>query len=299
MSELEDVWESVQINTSNYKFELQYKAKIHSKKVYDAGHLFVGNEENPCLSITFNLPGLRELNSRFTSTDISVAHLNKIKNMKECILEDKTNSSQSSHSSHSSFAKEMLDAVIVEIKRSFPFIHHIKLRDSSYIPCDGDADTLDLLFYNIALYKKTWYEQTFNAYFVPRDTFIQYKCAIENYATIETKSAFSWVEFYNTALGVSNYYAQQQFRNNIEKYEALYNNSKTFPDFFVELSKTIPKKDKCKFFKDWLESFLQDNMKIQNIRVWYIDLYTVEKRIQRGGSSTLNKTHKRNHIKTL
>ena len=299
MSELKDVWDILPIQTPNYKFDLQYKAKIHSKKVYDAGHLFVGNEENPCLSITFNLPGLRELNSRFASTDISVAHLNKIKNMKECILEDKTNSSQSSHSSHSSFAKEMLDAVIVEIKRSFPFIHHIKLRDSSYIPCDSDADTLDLLFYNIALYKKTWYEQTFNAYFVPRDSFIQYKCAIENYATTETKSAFSWIEFYNTALGASNHFAQQQFRNNMEKYEEMYNNSKTFPVFFVELSKTIPKKDKCKFFKDWLESFLQDKMKIQNIRVWYIDLYTVEKSLQKGGSCKLQHTRKRKHNKTL
>ena len=226
--------------------------------------------------------------------------MNKIKNMKECILEDKTNSQQhSSHSYHSSFSKEMLDAVIVEIKRSFPFIHHIKLRDSSYIPCDGDADTLDLLFYNIALYKKTWYEQTFNAYFVPRDSFIQYKCAIENYATTETKSAFSWIEFYNTALGASNHFAQQQFRNNMEKYEEMYNNSKTFPVFFVELSKIIPKKDKCKFFKDWLESFLQDKMKIQNIRVWYIDLYTVEKSLQKGGSCKLQHTRKRKHNKTL
>jgi hypothetical protein len=290
MPELEDVWESVPIKTPHYTFELQYKAKIHSKKVYDTGHIFLGNEDDPCLSITFNLPGLRELNSRFESTDISIAHLNKIKNMKECILEDNTQSSQSSKSSHFSFAKEMLDAVIVEIKKSFPFIHHIKLRDSSYIPCDGDSDTLDLLFYNIALYKKTWYEQTFNAYFVPRDTFIQYRCAIENYAKPTTKSAISWIEFYNTALGASNYFAQQQIKNNMEKYETLYNNSKTFPDFFVELSKSILKKDKCKFFKDWLESFLQDKMKIQNTRVWYIDLYSVEKSVQRGGSRNLQHT---------
>lgn len=278
-----DVWEGVPIETPHYKFELQYKAKLHHKKVYDSGHLFVGQEDDPCLSITFSLPGFHAINSRFASADISVAHLNKIKNMKQCILENHNVSGKKP-----SFAKEMLDAVITEMKKSFPFIHHLKLQDASYIPCDGDADTLDLLFYNIALYKKAWYEESFNAYFISRDEFIKYRCAVEKYASPETKSSIVWVEFYNHIFGP----AKEIIRANMDHYETMYDSSRTFPEFFIALSKTIEKKDKCTFFRNWLEVFLQESMNIPNKRTWYIDLYTVEKKYARGG---FRKTRKHKH----
>lgn len=278
-----DVWEGVPIVTPHYKFELQYKAKLHVKKVYDSGHLFVGQEENPCLSVTFSLPEFRNINSRFASSDISVAHLNKIKNMKECILENHTTITKKP-----SFAKEMLDAVITEIKKSFPFIHHLKLQDASYIPCDGDSDTLDLLFYNIALYKKAWYEENFHAYFISRDEFIKYRCAVEKYASPETKSSIVWADFYHHIFGPT----KDIIRANMDYYESLYNTYATFPEFFIALSKNIDKKDKCAFFRNWLEVFLQETMNIPNKRTWYIDLYTVEKKYTRGG---FRKTRKQKH----
>jgi hypothetical protein len=177
----------------------------------------------------------------------------------------------------------MLNAVMDEIRTSFSFVHYLKLHDTSYIPCDGDHDTLDLLFYNIALHKKTWYEQSFNAYFIPHDDYIKYKCAIEKYASPETKESYSWERFYTKVFSTINAYAKSILRTHNDEIELMYESAKTFPDFFIALSNFIPRTDKCKFFKDWLEMFLKDDMKIKNERTWYIDLYPLEKSILSGG----------------
>jgi hypothetical protein len=275
--DLQDVWDVLPIKTPHYNFNLEYFSQ-------DKGHLFVGDVKNPCLSITFNLPDIRLLNSRFENMDISIGSINKIKNIKECVLETSEESTNSN-----SFPKEMLSAVIKEIKKSFPHIKHLQLQDTSYIPCDGDSDTLDLLVYSVALYKKTWYEKEFNAYFVPRDAFIDYKCKIEKYASRETKSKYSWNEFYTIINLKLSYYANTIFNEKALEYESIYESTKTFPEFFINISKTIPKSDKCKFFKDWLEYFLEYKMDLQFKRQWYIDLYSVQK----GGTRKSRKTRKR------
>ncbi len=56
-------------------------------------------------------------------------------------------------------------------------IHYIFLTYSSFIPCKVDY-TLDVLYYYVRLYEKTWYEANFNAYFVSCYKFIEYKCAL-------------------------------------------------------------------------------------------------------------------------
>jgi hypothetical protein len=102
-------------------------------------------------------------NNRYNISELSIANLNKIKDMKECILKD--------HDSvAASFSKELLFDVMTVIRNNYDHIHHISLTDSSYIPCAVD-DTLDLLYYSVGLYGKTWYELNFNAYFIPRDKF--------------------------------------------------------------------------------------------------------------------------------
>lgn len=286
MQPLEDVWEVLPVQTPNYKFNLEYIAKFHKKGVYDQGHLFVGDLNNPCLSITFSLPGIYSLNTRFDNLDISIAKINKIKNLKECILESTESNSKPS------FSKEMLVAVIKEIKKSFPHILHLQLHDSSYIPCDGDSDTLDLIVYNTALYKKSWYEKEFNAYFIPRDDFIDYKCKVEKYASPETKLKYKWNDFYNNeALKISPY-AINIFKEKYSEYEKIYESSKTFPDFFIALSKTVPKKYKCIFFREWLQKFIEKIMNIPIERHWYIDIYT----IQKGGMCKRRKTRRRRAI---
>jgi hypothetical protein len=287
-NKLEDVWEVLPVQTPNYKFNLEYIAKVHDKGVYDSGHLFVGDTKNPCLSITFSLPGIRKLNTRFEDKDISVAYLNKIKNIKECVLESTEKNNKPS------FTKEMLVAVIKEIKKSFSHILHLQLDDSSYIPCDGedDSNTLDLIVYSTALYKKSWYEKEFNAYFIPRDSFIEYKCKVEKYASPETKLKYSWKEFYNNEIVEFNLYAKNIFKEKYLEYEHLYESSKTFPEFFIALSKTVPREYKCKFFKNWLNNFIQYIMNIPIQRRWYIDLYTVQK----GGTRKRRKTRRRRAI---
>ena len=50
----------------------------------------------------------------------------------------------------------------------------------------------------------------------------------------------------------------------------MYDTSDTFPIFFKKISKDILEENKCKFFKDWLESFVSEYIHIQ--REWLIPL---------------------------
>lgn len=157
--------------TENYSYELHFDIK-YTKTGYIAAHMYVGDPKDPCLSISVPLKdGLK--NNRYDQNDLSIAHLNKIKDMKECILSGYGESNKS-------FSKEMLYDVFHIIRANYSHIHHISLTDSSYIPCGVD-DTLDLLYY-AGVHGKTWYELNFNAYFVPRDKFIEYKCKLHEYS---------------------------------------------------------------------------------------------------------------------
>lgn len=269
-----NVWEAVPIKTPHYTFELEYKGRIHPKQVYTHGHLFVGDENNPCLSISFYLPDILQIDDRYDIDTIRIAKLNKLKNIRECIID------QENTPNKESFSVEMLDAVIKEIKRSFPYIYHLRLMDKSEIPCDFN-DTLDLMIYNIALYKKTWYEENFNAYIADRDEYNRYRYSLEKYASKETKDSIDWSSFYVKHMGLMNPYAYRVVSSNAESYKSMYTSSKTFPEFFIKMSNSVPAKDKCKLFKDWLSEFINGTMNIMPTREWYIDLYTVKKTVSR------------------
>ena len=43
------------------------------------------------------------------------------------------------------------------------------------------------------------------------------------------------------------------------------------PEFFQRLSKTIKREERCRFFKGWLDSFIQSRVTI--IREWNFDIY--------------------------
>jgi hypothetical protein len=255
----------VKRTTPHYVYELHFELK------YTSAHLYVGDPNDPCLSVSIPLNDLKH-NNRYDISELSIAHLNKIKDMKDCILSDRSEAS-------TSFAKELLTDAMVVIRNNYPHIHHISLTDSSFIPCAKD-DTLDLLHYSVGLYGKTWYESNFNAYFVPREKFIEYKCNVADYSKPETK--VSWNAFIKSIYGSLNMFAKDVFDAHDAEIHTMYDKAATYPAFFQELSKYIQKSDKCKFFKDWFERFVESFVVIP--RAWYIDLYTVHVKSRRGGT---------------
>ena len=67
-----------------------------------------------------------------------------------------------------------------------------------------------------------------------------------------------------------NEYAISKLHENMEKWENAFASTTTLPMFFQTISKDIPKSDKCKFFKGWLEMFISSRVRIH--REWVFDL---------------------------
>jgi hypothetical protein len=170
-----------------------------------------------------------------------------------------------------SFVKELLDSITFFINSQFPTIQTISFSDSSYIPCIRDSnETLDLLIYSIALYKKTWYEQKMNAYLQPKEKYDKYHKEIEIYASKETKQSIEFVDIYKLILNGSQF-TVNIFHTQYTEFEEIFKKSETLPDFFKEINKRIKRSHRCRFFKDWLESFINSYIHIE--RKWYFDLF--------------------------
>lgn len=270
--------------TDNFEYKLSFDIKESRNGFYTTAHLYVGDPKNPCLSLSVPLTDSLK-NNRFNSNDLSIAYLNKVQNMKECIL-------SGPDSDGPSFAKELLKDVFFVVRQNYPHIHHIGLNDSSYIPCNT-TDTLDLLYYSVGLYGKTWYETNFNAYFVSREKFIDYRCKVNEYVKPETKQ--DWDSFLKLVYFKMSDSTKQYLNENEFSIEEMYRSSKTYPLFFKKLSRTISKEKKCAFFKGWFENFIESFVVIP--RNWYIDLYVVQSR-QGGGVERISKrstTRRRKH----
>lgn len=175
--------------------------------------------------------------------ELDTAILNKMNNLKD------------------SFSKELLNDVILVIRHDYPHIRRIQL-----------TDEYERMYYSVALYTKTWYEQTFNAY-LPTERFAEYKHGIERYANRDTKRAWDWGTFYREIRISRNEFAISMIVKHHAEIQDMYSKAETFPDFFIKLSKSVPIEDKCRFFRGWLESFVESFVVIP--RTWFIDLYTV------------------------
>ena len=164
----------------------------------------------------------------------------------------------------------MLDAIIFFINLNFESIKTMKLDDASYIPCRRESgDTLDLLTYSIALYKKTWYEGQLDAYILPKEKHDNYRRQVEDYASKDTKNKFTLDDICKGMK--SDTFAANMIETNKEMYEKMYEESETLPEFFQRLSKTIKREEKCKFFKEWLEEFIKKRISITFH--WNFDIY--------------------------
>ena len=270
--------EELHIETKHYKFTVHVTNRFYND-IHVSKHYLVGKEAKPCMSLSFYTP---ESISIFSKDIVSTANLNNIESLRECIDNEITNTNMRSHS----FGNELLQWIYTHLRDTYKHITKIKLDDESYIPCNRIVnDTLDLMTYSIAHYKESWYEKNYKAYLLPETAHKKYRDAVEKYSSKEFKDTVSWDKFYMVHFQSSTEFAYKKVSDEIEKYKNMYESSLTFPDFFKALTETLPYTDKCKFYKAWLQQFINSVIPIS--RRWYIT-------IQQSGGRMKKQTKRKN-----
>ena len=252
----------LKFTTSHYNFELVLKETRTPLHMFS---YIVGNKDKPCLEGNIILENTSN-NNRFDSME-NTATLIKIDALQECSLNDINDEYMEKYS----FGTELLDSLIFFINSQFPSIMSMSLNDASYIPCIRESnDTLDLLIYSIALYKKTWYENKLNAYIKPKEKYNTYRKQVELYGSKETKQSLDFIDIYKLVQHASEF-TKNIFNTRYEEFESIFKKTETLPDFFKSISNRIERNKKCRFFKDWLERFITSYIHIE--RTWYFDLF--------------------------
>lgn len=275
--------EELHIETQHYNFTV-YVTNRYYNNIHISKHYLVGLEEKPCLSLSFYTP---DSISIFSKDIVSTANLNNIESLRECIDNEIRDETMRSHS----FGNELIQWVYTHLRDTYPYIKQIKLDDESYIPCNRIGnDTLDLITYSIAHYKNTWYEKNYKAYLLPESTHKKYRDSVEKYSSKEFKDSITWERFYMLHFQSSTQFAYNTVSSHIDKYKTLYESSLTFPDFFKGLTESLEYADKCKFYKAWLQNFINSVVPIS--RRWYIPIEQVG-----GNKKNSNRTKKRYRVK--
>lgn len=262
------------VKTEHYEFKMTvtHDSTMHSTS------LIVGKETDPCLHVLISTPLLpddKSMNERFREmyeVASSTATLSHVKALTECVHNELFGNYFARHS----FGLELIQAAVFIISRKFPFVKKMRLHDSSYIPC-GDrlfGNTVDLLIYSIALYGKTWYEKTFGAYIDDPVIFANYKKQISNYTSTQMKNSMKFKTIANQILTDGSIYARNQLRIHYDTWENMFETSPTLPAFFIRLMASVPRTEKCKFVKGWIEPFISSKVTI--VRYWVFDIPSPE-----------------------
>ena len=252
----------LKFTTRHYKFELTL---TQSSNPHNKFTFYVGEKDSTCLEGNIILENNTK-NNRFDSL-VNTANLIKIDALQECSLDDITDEYMAKYS----FGTELIESILFFINSQFPMVKTVTFNDSSYIPCIRESkDTLDLLVYSIALYRKTWYEDKIHAYIEPKEKYEVYRKEVEIYGSKETKERMEFIDIYKLVIKGSKF-TKDIFDKLYAIFEETFKNSETLPDFFIAISKKIPRKQKCRFFKDWLEELIKKYITIE--RNWQVDLF--------------------------
>lgn len=251
--------EQLRGRTEHFTFDLSVKDN-YVRGTHFSQYLELGKKSKPCLSLT--IPTSESINLR-RYEKINIAYLSNIESLYDCVI----GMSYNNFKKHS-FGKELLNWTIGYIKTKFPHIEFLELTDESAIPCNRETnDILDLLSYNIALYGKTWYELKFNAIITNKEKYDIYQREVESY--ISSKMV-DWDTF--SLNKMNNQYVREALIENEDIYKTMYETSKSYPDFFKKVSTHLGN-NKCKFFKGWLQDFIESYVSIS--KRWTIPIRSI------------------------
>jgi hypothetical protein len=246
-------------NTLHYSFKVFIHARCYNN-ICNNVYLYIGSPTLPCFSLS--IP--------FIMDNPQVANMCNVKRIRECLNKDVDDDTWEKYS----FPVEAINKIIEILHSQFPSVKFIKLEDESHIECSyNPLDKLDLLYYSVALYGKSWYEKNFDAYFIPRDKFIDYKCKSKELQTLKKKQSIPFDTIEKLIIDKGSDYAYNMLRLHNNDFRNMYEQSDTIPEFFLKLSKFIPKNDKCLMFKEWIKHFVIKHVG-EIDRKWVIDVYS-------------------------
>lgn len=251
------------VHTAHYTFTIEKKLRKTMDGIPINWHYLVGSHIKPCLSLYIPT----ENYSKLIQKKADAAKLINLKALDTCIENEVSDETFEKYS----FGKELLNMILDILKKDFKYIRHLELSDDSHIPCNRELlDEVDLLTYSIAHYGKTWYEQNYNAYLVPKEKMETYRTQVANYMSEEFKAKYDWNTFLNTHVGECTEDAYTMIKAKYYEWEDLFNKTKTFPEFFLAIRNQIPRQKKCMFYRDWLQRFIYSCIRIE--REWVIDI---------------------------
>lgn len=259
------VFTSIQ-KTEHYSFQVYLHYRCYNKTCTTI-HMYVGpNSKMGCFSLSIPF----KMKNNYSQKG-QICHLSNIKRIRECLYESVSDEVWENYSS----AIEILSKMIEILRIDFPYIKFIKFEDDSQLECSANPlNKLDLLYYSVATSGKTWYEKHFNAYFVPREKFIEYKCKVREFQSTQTKNSIPFSEIQDLIRnhGSDTAYALLKIHENQIEDAYTDKTTKILPDFFAKLNEIIPKSEKCYMYKEWIK-----NLVIKYIgeieRKWIIDVY--------------------------
>lgn len=170
----------------------------------------------------------------------------------------------------------MIKAVLDYIHKNLPTIRFVSFEDMSTIDCANETEIqkkgkntkkgrnispIPLSYFSIAFNGETWYEKNFNARQKDLNKHSMYRAKINDLLYSEkTKQELSFMTFIKHA---------QPPVVIIDELEKYYTNTSTLGDFFH----SIPKTDRCRLVRDWIETFMNYHLSdVFDNKNWIIEL---------------------------
>jgi hypothetical protein len=154
-------------------------------------------------------------------------------------------------------------------------------KDMGKIPPRKPQKPMNLAYFYIAYYGKTWYESRFNAKMVNASKYAKYRESLRFLTDPSKKLDFpSFLEIIGYALDST---------DKISYIEKCYEKATTYREFF----ENIPRSKRCEILAGWLNSFMKYYIgSTFNDKGWYINIYTMDDVTQECGSLSRTKQYR-------
>lgn len=254
-----------------------YKIKVGTKhlkmSIYETEsivNIYIGGPKLYCIHATINKEDSRLVQMGFLK--LAIGTIEQIYYNKQCSLE---------HNFTQGIDTNMIIILLCQyVRDKYPYVTHLKFNDASHRSCENGTE-VSLMVMTFLYSGMTWYQKNFHAIIVP-DEMGRYNKIVKKYD--DEKKKYSWDAF-------NEIFIKGSLPLSEEKMKTLYDNAKTWMDFFKPLMEEIKIAEFCNFISPWLPKFINSILKDNFLIIPYMFIldklrpveYTMTKYIE-GGS---------------
>lgn len=218
---------------SNGVYKIMHLVRLDHKKKPMRHFLSIGGKKDGCVTI--------EVDEKETGyhENYKTAHINSIEYNKRC--------NKNGDLLQGEGTRNMIRFALAATKRLCPWVEEYSLRDASARTCALGGPEINLSDMYIALYNQTWYEKHFDARIHDSAAHEKYRKMLKKLSSKKFKEASPYERF-RRALGI-------RFDKDVI---TLYEDSKTFREFFDRLNAIKSKEEVCIVLQPWITKFIRD-----------------------------------------